>query len=211
MQKDPLTSLRRPVIKIPSFKLVTISQVETPTTNETQIETSPTSQGEVERLTFDSVRTHIKRKNSDIKGRNLIEFESEPGHFKLAGIKIIDKSIAKNTNNDESTVFQSTCIDDGSGHNQRDKAPTMDNFTEFLTEVCDIDPTKVPDIDILFNQCFREIKKYCKRDDTTQREDLMEAISSNLLGMNWPTYADDATEFNEKLAKYKVDRSCSKH
>lgn len=82
-------------------------------------------------------------------------------------------------------------------------------FIEFLKEEFNINPSKIPDINKLYLDCFEDIEDYIKwNHDTVTREALMDSVSISLIGRSCPTYGDNddiMNQFNELMQSYYND------
>jgi len=79
-------------------------------------------------------------------------------------------------------------------------------FCDFIKQTLGFDSEKL-EISTLYRNCFREIKKHIKHDDTVSRENLMKAIALELVGKSWPIDSDTPEvkhEFETLIAKYKL-------
>lgn len=79
------------------------------------------------------------------------------------------------------------------------KAPYQVEFEDFLEDVCKIDPRKVPTT--LYQNCFDELKNYCKYGGTTSREDLMNAVSVHLVNKIWRGLDENQSELDPYTAE----------
>ena len=80
-----------------------------------------------------------------------------------------------------------------------------DDFVNFLEEECRIDVFKIPDIYSLMDDCMNELTEYFdkyKGCDTVARDELRDAFSRSLIGMDWGFGHE---EFDQRIEFYLMD------